>query len=289
MRKFMIAGVLGLVLALAPAGTAVSTATKTVRITRTAFVPAKVTVKVADSVKWTNADTISHQVVANNGAFASPVLGAGKSFTFRFRASGTYKYHDGLHPSLKGTVVVTGPPPAVSIGASTPLIVYGQLVMLSGVVSNHLDNEQVTVYQQPYPQTSFSQVTKVVTAAGGAWSFIVRPQILSSYEVKWRNATSTIVTIQERPMVGFTHVGRIFYTRATVARDLAGKIVFVQRLSHFGQWVKIRRLTLRAKGFRQFRMPHLPRGLSRLRVFMSLNQAGAGYLDGFSPVRTIRR
>ena len=289
MRKFMIAGVLGFVLTLAPAGSAVSTATATVRITRTAFVPAKVTVKVGDSVKWTNNDTITHQVVANNGAFASPVLGAGKSFTFRFRASGTYYYHDGLHPSLKARVVVTGPPPAVSIGASSPLIVYGQQIVLSGVVSNHLDNEQVTVYQQPYPQGSFSQVTKVVTTSGGAWSLIVKPLLLTSFEAKWRNATSTSVSIQIRPKIGYTHAGRIFYTRATAARDFTGRTVYVQRLSHFGQWVKIRRLTLRANGFRQFRMPHLPRGFSRLRVFMSLNQAGPGYLDGFSPVLRIRR
>jgi plastocyanin len=288
-RKFIIAGVLGLVLTLAPAGTAVSTATKAVKITRTGFVPTKTTVKVGDSVKWTNSDTITHQVVADNGSFASPVLGAGKSYIFRFRASGTYRYHDGLHPSLKGTVVVTGPPPAVSIGASQPIIVYGQQPVLSGVVSNHLDGETVTVYQQPYPQASFSQLTKVITTSGGAWSLVVKPTLLTSFEAKWKSSTSVSVGIQVRPKMGFTHQGRLFYTRATAATDFTGKRVFVQRLTHFGDWVKIRKLTLGTKGFKQFRMPHLPKGVSRLRVFMSLNQAGPGYLDGFSSVLTIRR
>lgn len=285
----MIAGVLGLVLAVAPAGSALSTATATVKITRTGFVPAKVTVKVGDSVKWTNTDSISHQVVANNGAFASPVLAAGKSFTFRFRASGTYHYHDGLHPTLKGTVVVTGPPPAVSIGASIPTAVYGQTVVLSGVVSNHLDNEAVTVYAQQYPLTTFTQIAKVLTTTGGNWMLVVKPSILTSYQAQWRGSTSTNVLISVRPKIGFTHQGRLFYTKATALPDFKGKIVYVQRLSRFSQWVKIRKLTLGTKGFRQFRMPHLPKGLNRLRIFMSLNQAGGGYLDGFSSVLTIRR
>ena len=289
MRKFIIAGVLGLVLTLAPAGTAVSTATKAVKITRTGFVPSKATIKVGDSVKWTNSDTITHQVVADNGSFASPALGAGKSYIFRFRASGTYRYHDGLHPTLKGSIVVTGPPPAVSIGASLAIILYGQQPVLSGVVSNHLDGETVTVYEQPYPQASFSQLTKVITTSGGVWNLVVKPTLLTSYEAKWKSSTSTSVGVQVRPKIGFTHQGRLFYTRATAARDFTGKRVFVQRLTHFGDWVKIRKLTLGTKGFKQFRMPHLPKGVSHLRVFMSLNQAGAGYLDGLSSNLTIRR
>ena len=289
MRKFIVAGVLGLVLTLVPAGAAVSTATKAVKITRTGFVPAKTTIKVGDSVKWTNSDTIAHQVVADNGSFASPVLGAGKAYAFRFRASGTFRYHDGLHPSLKARVVVTGPPPAVSIGASVPIIVFGQQPVLSGLVSNHLDGETVIVYQQPYPQGAFTELARVVTAAGGAWNLVVRPSLLTSYEAKWKSSTSTSVGVQVRPKLGYTHQGRIFYTRATASPDFKGKIVFVQRLTHFGDWVKIRKLKLGTRGFKQFRMPHLPKGVSRLRVFMSLNQAGAGYLDGFSPVLTIRR
>src|ERR671933_1426336 len=121
MRKLLIPALALLTVAAAPQASA---ATATVRITRTAFLPSKVTIKTGDSVKWTNRDTVNHQVVANNGAFVSPTLRPGQSFTFRFRASGTYHYHDGLHPTIKGTVVVTGPPPAVSIAASTPTAVF---------------------------------------------------------------------------------------------------------------------------------------------------------------------
>src|SRR5213593_1743394 len=92
---------LALVLA-APA----SSATTTVQIKRTGFVPATVTINQDDSVTWTNTDTIDHQVVANGGSFASPILKAGKSWTRVFRNGGTFHYHDSLHPALKGTLVV---------------------------------------------------------------------------------------------------------------------------------------------------------------------------------------
>src|SRR5439155_14155186 len=66
MRRIMFLAVasLGLVLA-APA----ATATTTVQIKRTGFVPATVTINQDDAVTWTNADTINHQVVANAGSF----------------------------------------------------------------------------------------------------------------------------------------------------------------------------------------------------------------------------
>src|SRR5947208_8539418 len=105
---------------------AAPTVTKTVKITRTAFSPASVTIKTGDSVKWTNTDTQNHQVVSNNGSFVSPILGPGKSYSHKFNAAGTYRYHDGLNAAVKGVVKVAGPPPAVSIGASLPIIVYGQ-------------------------------------------------------------------------------------------------------------------------------------------------------------------
>src|SRR6266540_6377922 len=113
-RVIWIAGTtLALVLA-APA----STATTTVQIKRTGFVPATITINQDDSVTWANADTIDHQVVANGGSFASPILKPGKSWTRTFRSGGTFRYHDSLHPTLKGTVVVKGAPPQVTLNAS---------------------------------------------------------------------------------------------------------------------------------------------------------------------------
>src|SRR5919198_6318403 len=118
---------LALVLA-APA----SSATATVQIKRTGFVPASVTINQNDSVTWTNKDTIDHQVVANGGSFASPVLKPGKTYTHAFHGGGTFRYHDALHPTLKGTIVVRGAPPQVTLATSAPVVKFGTAVTLTG-------------------------------------------------------------------------------------------------------------------------------------------------------------
>ena len=90
MRIVILSAVALLALAITGASQPASTATKAVKITASAFTPASVTINTGDAVKWTNSDTKSHQVVANNGAFASPTIAAGKTythvFTGRFRA-----------------------------------------------------------------------------------------------------------------------------------------------------------------------------------------------------------
>lgn len=277
-----------LALAAAVAAPSASPATTTVKVTRSAFSPKKVTIKTGDAVKWTNTDTITHQVVSNTGAFVSPVLNPGKSYTFTFKVAGTYRYHDGLHPALTGTVVVSGPPPAVTMGASLPIIGYGQTVTLSGVVSTHQAGQSVALYQQPYPQGSLAQLTTVLTTTGGVWSYIAKPTILTSFQARWKSNASQVVSVGVQPKIAFSK-GRIrFATRVTAATSYAGHSVYVQRLSRFGEWVKIAKIKLGKRSGRYFTL-RLPRGISRLRVFMTVNQAGPGYLAGYSRILTVRR
>ena len=162
MKKLFIPfiAVAALAVGAAPAAPA-STATVQVNIKAGSFAPSVTTIKTGDSVKWVNVDTKNHQVVSNNGSFVSPILGPGKTYSHRFNAAGTYRYHDGLNAAVKGTIKVTGAAPAVTAGVSLPIIVYGQGVSLSGTVSSGQANEKVTIYQQPYPQTSFAEMTTV--------------------------------------------------------------------------------------------------------------------------------
>src|SRR5437764_1246746 len=59
-------------------------------------------------------------------------------------------------------------------------------------------------------------------------------------------------------------------------------------VSRFGQWVTLKKVRLGGKSSAVFRL-RLPKGKSRIRVAMSINQAGAGYLDGYSGTITVRR
>lgn len=71
-----------------------------------AFDPATITVKVGDSVTWTNQDSTNHTVTADNGEFKSSDIAQGATFTFKFDKAGTVTYHCSIHPTMKATVVV---------------------------------------------------------------------------------------------------------------------------------------------------------------------------------------
>ena len=74
-------------------------------------------------------------------------------------------------------------------------------------------------------------------------------------------------------------------TRVAGARSFAGRFVQLQRRTAAGRWVTVKRLRLNGRSAGLFRAAVLPRGTSTVRIAMSVNQAGAGYLAGFS--RTI--
>ena len=71
-----------------------------------AFDPASITIKAGESVTWTNNDSTTHTITADNGEFESSSIAAGSTFTFQFDNAGTYAYHCSIHPSMKATVVV---------------------------------------------------------------------------------------------------------------------------------------------------------------------------------------
>src|SRR4051794_41919957 len=111
MRSFVIS--LAAVAALVVPGASQSTATVTkgVRILSTGFSPASVTIATGDTIKWTNRDTKTHQVVSNSGAFASAIIAPGRSYSHTFNTAGTYPYPHGPPPRPTGKGVGTGPPP----------------------------------------------------------------------------------------------------------------------------------------------------------------------------------
>jgi plastocyanin len=288
MRIVILSAVAVLALAVTGASQPASTVTRAVKITATAFSPASVTINTGDAVKWTNSDTKNHQVVANNGAFASPTIAPGKTYTHVFGTAGTYRYHDALHPSLTGRVIVNGPPPAVTIGASVPILTYGQATHISGAVSNLKAGETVTLWGQPFGQASPVQLATVLTTTNGVWDFVVKPTLLTTYEAHWKTLVSSKVSVAMRPNVLFSASKSMGFVKVKTNHSLRGRKVYVQRFTRFGQWVKMKRVILDPSSQRRFYL-RLPRGTYTLRIFMSYNQVGAGYLDGFSRTIVFKR
>jgi len=71
------------------------------------FGPEALTVKKGTYVTWTNTDASPHQVtIAAANGLRTPVILQGQKQTLRFDSTGTVDYICGLHPNMKGKVVV---------------------------------------------------------------------------------------------------------------------------------------------------------------------------------------
>jgi plastocyanin len=80
----------------------------TVSISGFQFSPNSLTVKAGTTVTWTNKDATTHTVTSDNGAFTSSGnLATNDTYSFMFAAEGSFPYHCAIHPSMKGTIVVT--------------------------------------------------------------------------------------------------------------------------------------------------------------------------------------
>jgi plastocyanin len=78
----------------------------TVRIMAMQFSPASLEVKAGETITWINGDPFPHEVIADNKAFHSGAIQAGKSWTFKAAAKGVFPYFCGLHPGMKASIAV---------------------------------------------------------------------------------------------------------------------------------------------------------------------------------------
>jgi plastocyanin len=78
-----------------------------VAISGFAFDPNTLTIPKGATVIWTNMDSAPHNIVSDTGdEINSATFSKGETFAHTFSTPGTYAYHCGVHPSMKGTVVV---------------------------------------------------------------------------------------------------------------------------------------------------------------------------------------
>ena len=291
-----------LLLALAFLGPANAATAVTVSITKAGFVPKDMTIAAGDTVTWTNADTSSHQVVSKDAGFATPLLKPGESYSFLFKTPGRYAYQDPAVKKMRGSVTVKAAPPVTSAvltaSASRTIVVYGSSLTLSGTVSSQQPGETITVFSQPYGQSSQAALGSAISTTGGGWSFLVSPALQTSYEARWKPATGPMtatspITVKVRPRVGWrvkAASGRVvtFFARVSGARSFGGRFVYLQRRNAFGQWVSLKRVFLGTASSATFKT-RLPSGRSRVRLLMPARQAGPGYIAGISRTLSLMR
>ena len=86
----------------------VKTTDSGVTIANFAFAPPSLTITKGTTVVWTNDDKFDHSVVAKDHSFRSDSISGGSTFQFTFATDGTFSYNCGIHPSMSGTITVTG-------------------------------------------------------------------------------------------------------------------------------------------------------------------------------------
>ena len=269
---------------------ALSATTKGVDITQAGFTPGKVTIDYGDTVTWTNKDTASHQVLADQLAFpTSPVLGPNQTYSYTFTKSGSFGYRDALHTNRRGTVVVRS---GVSITAAPALLAYGKSATLSGSISSGAAGDTVNVNAMECGKTGFTRVASVKSAANGAWSLPVKPALNTAYQATWRTAKSVQLSAKVTPVVSLKRVRARRYTASvTAAQAFTGKYVVLQRYAKAKRaWKTVKRVTLRtaASGVAPTVVSSttirlaIARG-TRLRLLLTADQAGACYAATRSP------
>jgi plastocyanin len=91
----------------APAPQTPAATSEAVSITSAGFQPGSLTIKVGETVTWTNNDTAAHTVTSDTaGVFDSGPISAGATFKFTFSQAGTFTYHSTSDTGWTGTVIV---------------------------------------------------------------------------------------------------------------------------------------------------------------------------------------
>jgi plastocyanin len=82
--------------------------TESVTMAHYAFSPASLTVRVGDTVTWTNTDQAPHDVTTTSAPVPihSPTLKTGMTWSYTFTTPGTYAYICSIHPDMHATLVV---------------------------------------------------------------------------------------------------------------------------------------------------------------------------------------
>lgn len=79
----------------------------TITMRNNMFTPPQIEVPKGGTVEWVNNDDTPHTVIADQGEGpASREIPPGGTYRYTFKESGSVQYHCGIHPEMRGTIVV---------------------------------------------------------------------------------------------------------------------------------------------------------------------------------------
>jgi plastocyanin len=299
MRKLCLATILAMSFVVVPV---VGAATTPVSITKNGYVPSSASVSTADTVQFTNADTVAHQVVfkTTSGVTCSPTpfaLQPGQSGTCTFSSAGTFTYSDptAAGTTFQGTLTVTAPalPETLSLFADPQSVIYASKVMLTGELSSKKAGENVVVLATPCGRSEATKAATLQTVSGGEYTVDLRTARNTVYTVQVGATKSQPVSVKVSPRLRLGRIGAHRYSlRVFAAQKFAGRYATFQRYNaNRGRWVFVKRVRLHSNSTNilptvissvAFRSTIRPR--ARIRAILPQSQAGGCYISGTSNV-----
>jgi len=170
----------------------------------------------------------------------------------------------------------------VSLTLSTPEISYGDQVTVAGRVSTRQAGMRLTILARPAATPEFQPLTGLTTGTGGKWTLKTTPKVGTVYQAQFDGAASRILGVGVHPDLKAMQKSHAqVMAQVAAGRSLEGRAVQVQQLVE-GQWKTVAKLPLNRDNQATFTAAQLPGGASTLRLAMSVNQAGTGYMGAFS-------
>jgi hypothetical protein len=166
-------------------------------------------------------------------------------------------------------------PLALFMHPTTFKVLYGHPVTLTGRLVNGTSGRHVAIIATPYGHRA-TRVATVTTGKDGRFSVSVRPRIMTTYQAHLGPIRpSAAMTVGVRPAMSIVQLqsGKL-RTHVRAARSFRGRMVQLQKLVG-SSWTTVEKRPL-GRGSTTTFAPSLPRSV--VRVAMSVNQAGAGYL-----------
>lgn len=169
--------------------------------------------------------------------------------------------------------------PRTSLSASGLAVVYGHGVMLSGRLSDHAAGTMVSILARPFNRSGLSRLESVTTSAGGRWQATVKPSIATTYEASVEGVPSRTLMVGVRPALTMRVLaGGAIHALAAGGKSFKGSSIQLQRRLSSGGWSTIGKRQLNRHSAALFAASNLPTGKLDLRLALSVNQAGPGFL-----------
>ena len=147
-------------------------------------------------------------------------------------------------------------------------------------MASHKAGQRVAIIRRAYGRPAAMPTAFVVTRGGGYWSYRAKPAIQTAYQARVGARPSRTVTIGVQPAVSVRELGAgRLSVQVLPGWRFGGRMIKVQRLVAAGAWQTVMQKQLGSRSALVF-TPSMPS--STIRIALSVNQAGAGYLGGVS-------